>query len=147
MRNFGIVLFVVAVFCTGSSFAQERSSKNVVRKSQLIRKQYVPSEDMVSLNVIESEFKIKRGHQCFYSGLVHSSVGNEVEVWSEGDGLELVKTHFNYDNADNAGLKGGDKGTKYFIFDGIKKGEYTVIVKESFRGDVKRTYKIKVIVD
>jgi hypothetical protein len=147
MKNLGRVFLVGALFCSGLTFAQERGTTNVVKKSELIRKEYVPSKDMVSLNPIEKEFNVKRGQQCYYSGSVHGSVGNTVKVWSEGEGLKLVNTHFNYDDPKKSNMSGGDGGTKYFVFDALKKGTYTVVVEESYRGEVQHTYRIKVIVD
>jgi hypothetical protein len=147
MKKLAKIILVGSLFFTGTTLAQNTGETSVSVKQETKTKKFKPTKKMVALNVLQKEFKIKTGQQCYYTGSVHGSVGNTISVWSEGNGLKLSKTYFDYNNPKKSNMSGGDGGMKTFVFDSIKKGTYFVIVEESFRGDVQHTYKIKVIVE
>lgn len=110
-------------------------------------KKFKPKKGMERLSVLRGKAELKVGQKAYYQTTVHGSVGVAARV-NVGNYriLKLVDTHFAYKNASKAKMSGGDKGTKTFIFEALKPGSTTVIVKDIFRSRVKNTYKITITV-
>lgn len=100
-----------------------------------------------SVNTLKGKETIKVGEYIQVSEDVHGSVGTTVSCYEQGDGLELVRTAFEYENDSKSHLSGGDAGFKTFYFKALKKGTYKIIVKKYFRGDLQSEYDIDITVE
>ena len=108
-------------------------------------KKFKPKRGMERLSVLKGKAELKVGQKAYYQTTVHGSVGVAARVNVDNSTiLKLVDTHFAYKNAQKAKMSGGDKGTKTFIFEALKSGSTTIIVKDVFRSRVKNTYKITI---
>ncbi|KOY88155.1 hypothetical protein AD998_10920 [bacterium 336/3] len=82
----------------------------------------------------------------YYEADIHGSVGIGVE-YEIGDTNVVAFDHDEIRYKNKGKIEpGGDKATKTFAFRAKKLGETTLTIKETFRGDVKKTYTNKIIV-
>jgi hypothetical protein len=107
------------------------------------------SKNMVALDMAKGKALLKVGQFAYVAYQVHGSVGIEGEAKSQNTNiLKFVKKQFRFDNPADAkqALHGGDSGKEFAIFKALKVGKTEVIVKDVFRGEPQKTYKIQVIV-
>lgn len=129
MKNLILLIFLIAF--TIPSIAQKN-------------KKFKPEKDMVGISVIEGEYEMKVGDKFYYSGHTHGSVGEEFSLSYDSDAFKQIDKHFCYDDPKKAEMSGGDGGTRTYTYQVLKKGEYTLVIKDLFRGDVKNTYEVKI---
>ncbi|HAS45579.1 MAG TPA: hypothetical protein DCS93_34160 [Microscillaceae bacterium] len=111
-------------------------------------KKFKPTKNMVELSALEGVAKLKVGQKAYYQATIHGSVGFMTSVSSASYRIfKLIDTHFAYKDARKARMSGGDKATKTFVFEALKTGNTVLTIKDIFRGKIKATYKINVIVE
>ncbi|OJJ14275.1 hypothetical protein BKI52_43100 [marine bacterium AO1-C] len=111
-------------------------------------KRFKPTKGMIALSPLAGAVKLKVGQKAYYQTTVHGSVGFATRVSSASYRIfKLIDTHFAYKDARKAEMSGGDKGTKTFIFEALKRGNTVLTIKDIFRSQVKATHKIKVTVE
>ena len=135
MTQIKITILFAAIFFTAPFYtnAQEFSKKD--RKK------------MVSISPLASEVKIKKGEKAYYSGSVHGSVGETVHLFGQDSRvLDFITSDFVYDDPKKAKMTGGDAGTKYFYYKAKEVGETTITIEERFRGEVRQSFEVKIIV-
>ncbi|MCU0436816.1 MAG: hypothetical protein MUC49_02815 [Raineya sp.] len=96
--------------------------------------------------LLQKDLTIAPDEIFYYEAEIHGSVGIGVE-YEIGDTNVVAFDHdeIRYKNKGEI-APGGDKATKTFTFKAKKLGETTLTIKETFRGDVKKTYTNKIIV-
>lgn len=127
------LVFTLALMIASLSFSQKN-------------KKFKPEKDMVKLHVLQGEAKMKVGQKFYYSDHTHGSVGEEFKISCSSSAFKQVDSHFSYDDPKKANMSGGDGGTKTFVYEALKPGEYTVTIRDIFRGDTKNTYELKITV-
>jgi hypothetical protein len=94
----------------------------------------------------KKDFIIAPDEIFYYEADIHGSVGIGVE-YEIGDTSIVAFDHDEIRYKNKGEIEpGGDQATKTFAFKAKKLGETTIVVKETFRGDVKQTYTNKIIV-
>ena len=101
----------------------------------------------ITLLTFRTNYTMTVGQLAEFAGSVHGSVGEEVEVWSTDESiLKMVEKDFEYDNPQKSGMSGGDAGTKSYVFEAVKAGEVTVMVRKIYRGEEKDKTELKIVV-
>lgn len=105
------------------------------------------NEEMVTILPFKAKTKLKIGQKATYSAMEHGSVGHQISVSVLNDGiLKSLGSEFVYESEKNKNLSGGDEGTKTYTFEALKAGTTTIEVRKYFRGDLKSTDKITIVV-
>ena len=106
------------------------------------------SKGKVTLSKLRSVDTVTVGTTLKYTGNVHHSVGETVEVASQNDSIvAYVDTDFKY-NKKYIGRRpsGGDAATRTFYFEAMAPGETTITIEEIFRGELENEYVITIVV-
>ena len=127
------LIFTFAILCVSLSFSQKN-------------KKFIPEKDMVKISLLPGEHTMKVGQKFYYSGHTHGSVGEQYSISCQSSAFEQVDKHFVYDDIKKSEMSGGDGGTMTMVYQALKPGVYTVIIKDLFRGEVKYTYELKITV-
>ncbi|MEZ4936170.1 MAG: hypothetical protein R2799_01100 [Crocinitomicaceae bacterium] len=104
---------------------------------------FKPSKDMVSIDALRGELEVKVGTKIYYTGSVHGSVGSTFSIGADPE-IKFVRKYFHYNDPKKAEMNGGDAGKETYVYEASKTGEYTVTIKERFRGEVQYTHNVKV---
>lgn len=125
--------FVVLLFTLLPWFTQAQTEK------------FEPQADMLAIPSNKAKVLLKVGQKAYHQGIVHGSVGMStlVKVQDE-EVLKFVDKHFAYHRVQVRGMTGGDKATKTYIFEALKKGKTKIKVKKVLTGEILEQYTIKI---
>ena len=129
--NFTLAL----IFACLSSFAMAQTNKTAA------------NQDTVGLLPFKANETVILGQYVDYTGSIHASVGEDVELLFDEDGiLRFLGSEVTYKNDVSPMPSGGDGGYKSFLFQATKIGETTLTIQEIFRGEIVREFTITVTV-
>lgn len=109
---------------------------------------YTPPTEGIKVDFSEDKIaRAKVGQLVYVPVPVHGSVGVGANVTATKESiLAYLDAHNAYRKPQISGETGGDGATYTFIFRAEKVGKCQVIYKKYFRGELEKTYKIKVII-
>lgn len=136
MKILPSILFVLLILMIASCSSSDKITTPSKNKNSTL------------ITPIKGNVVIKVGQLVHYTGRVHGSVGQTLEVKSRDESiLKLKETDFEYDNPSKHDMPGGDGGEKTYFFEALKVGKTNVLVEESFRGEKTNTYEIEIVVE
>lgn len=107
---------------------------------------FQPTKDMVAAK--DKTITLKVGQVAYAQYKINGSTGLYGEAKSEDETVLKTTDTFPKDNnksTDDNMIKGSDT-VKTVVFTALKKGKTTITIQEMFRGELKQTRKVQVIV-
>lgn len=102
---------------------------------------------MTWIEPFRAKKELKVNQKAFFEATTHGSVGIEVKVTLQNEQvLKLLGRRFFYNKKPFNGESGGDKGSTVWAFEAKKAGVATIRVTRLFRGEVKSTHDITIMV-
>ncbi|MCR9171663.1 MAG: hypothetical protein NXI10_04175 [bacterium] len=105
------------------------------------------SQDTVALNPFTRMDTVQVGQIISYTGNVHGSVGEQLEVTSSDENIvEFIDSKIKYKKKQVPGMTGGDAAWKTFLFEAKEPGSANIEVQEYFRGELTDVFSIQIVV-
>ncbi|XOV67053.1 MAG: hypothetical protein ACFHU9_15615 [Fluviicola sp.] len=105
------------------------------------------SRDTLELTPFSSSDTVHVGQIITYTGNIHGSVGEELEVYSsDEDIVQFIDSDIQYKKKQVPGMTGGDAAWKTFLFKAEKAGNTEMTIQEIFRGEVIQETRVVIMV-
>ena len=99
---------------------------------------FATSKKMQQITNTTTMLKLNVNDQAYYQASVHGSVGEEVQILIDNEGVvKLGDQKVEYKNPERAEMPGGDSATKTFVFKALTIGQAKITIKNLYRGELK----------
>ncbi len=106
-------------------------------------------KNMKTINLLStSKITVKVGENFYFGHESHGSVGVGSDYYITDKEIFILESRkIEFDKKHEEKMSGGDSGTEYYIFKGLKKGTSKLKITTLFRGEVKNEAEIEVVVE